>query len=189
VIRTSDGAQFNLTNTYPEEELFPVWSPDGATLLFVSNVSGDLFSIDVADFPTAAAVAGGLPYERFTSVGGIQSADWHGRGPDCTRSGTAGPDVLKGTPARDVLCGLGGDDVLRGFGGDDVLIGGPGRDMLDGGEGRDVLRGGTWSDRLSGGHGADSLFGGRGNDELLGGRGTDLCVQGPGAGLRSSCEA
>jgi Tol biopolymer transport system component len=194
VIRTSDGAQFNLTNTYPESELFPMWSPDGTKLLFVSSVSEDLYSIDVADFPTGPApagteAAGGLPYERFTSVGGIESADWRARGAACTRSGTAGPDVLRGTSARDVLCGLGGDDVIRGFGGADVLRGGAGRDVLEGGDGRDVLRGETSSDRLSGGHEADRLFGGRGNDELFGGRGPDTCVQGSGVGPRSSCEA
>jgi len=193
VIRTSDGAQFNLTNTYPEEELAPMWSPDGTKLLFVSNVSGDLYSIDVADFPTGPAAsrvaAGGLPYEQFTAVGGIQSADWARPGLFCTRSGTAGPDVLTGTPGRDVLCGLGGDDLLRGFGGDDVLLGGPGRDALQGGAGGDLLRGGTWADRLFGGHGPDRLLGGPGDDELLGGRGDDTCIQGAGAGLRSSCEA
>jgi hypothetical protein len=58
-------------------------------------------------------------------------------GPDCTRTGTAGHNVLRGTPRHDVLCGGGGRDTLKGFGGNDILIGGPGRDTLFGGPGVD----------------------------------------------------
>jgi hypothetical protein len=58
-------------------------------------------------------------------------------GPDCTRTGTAGHNVLRGTPRHDVLCGGGGRDTLKGLGGNDILIGGPGRDTLFGGPGVD----------------------------------------------------
>jgi Tol biopolymer transport system component len=199
VIRMSDGAQFNLTNTYVEQELAPTWSPDGTRLLFVSSVSDDLYYIDVADFPTgstaasATAAAQALPYSRFTSVGGIESADWHaGTSPpppvSCTKTGTAGVDILRGTAVRDVICGLGGADRLVGLGGNDLLVGGGGADELVGGDGRDELRGLRGDDDLSGGAGADLLDGGAANDDLRGGAGTDTCLQGPGTGLRLGCE-
>jgi Tol biopolymer transport system component len=201
VIRTSDGAQFNLTNTYPEQELSPTWSPDGTMLLFVSSVSDDLYYINVADFPTdqapatAAADATSLPYQRFTTVGGIQSADWHGEAAAppprvrCTKTGTAGPDVLRGTVARDVICGGGGDDRIAGLGGNDLLLGGSGADTLLGGDGRDELRGAVGDDDLYGGYGPDLLKGGAGNDDLRGGPGADTCLQATGTGLWLNCEA
>ncbi len=66
--------------------------------------------------------------------------------PECTITGTTGPDLLKGTPGDDVICGLGGKDVLVGLGGDDVLIGGPGRDVMSGGSGNDRFIGGAGKD-------------------------------------------
>jgi Tol biopolymer transport system component len=183
VLRTSDGAQFNLTNTYWEQETGPMWSPDGTMLLFVSSVSSDLYYISVDDFPTgagtakAAARAGALPYERFTSVGGIESADWHGDdfpppAPGrCTRTGTEARDTLRGTAARDVICGLGGGDRIVALGGNDRLIGGRGPDALYGGRGDDLLKGGP------------------ANDDLRGGPGADRCVQGVGTGTVVNCEA
>jgi TolB protein len=202
VIRTSDGAQFNLTNSYPQVELFPMWSPDGTKLVFTANAGEDgqmdLFYIDVADFSTGgtttARVAATAPLHRLTEVGGIQSADWYGGdtpppppGPACTKTGTSGPDRIRGTAGADVLCGLGGADTIYGFGGNDVILGGPGADVVYGGGGADELRGARGADDLYGEVGADELFGGLGNDDLRGGAGADTCVQGPGSGLRLSC--
>ena len=87
----------------------------------------------------------------------------------CTKTGTAGPDVLVGTHQDDVLCGLGGGDIL---------IGGPGKDHLIGGDGADLLVGGPGNDELDGGPGRDLLIGGAGVDDLDGGLGADLCVAG-----------
>ncbi|MGH2973608.1 MAG: calcium-binding protein [Solirubrobacterales bacterium] len=66
--------------------------------------------------------------------------------PTCTKTGTAGDNVLTGTPGPDVLCGLGGNDTLNGLGGNDTLMGGPGNDALAGGPGNDTLNGGTGTD-------------------------------------------
>jgi CSLREA domain-containing protein len=87
----------------------------------------------------------------------------------CTKTGTAGPDVLIGTHHDDVLCGLGGGDVL---------IGGAGKDHLIGGDGADLLLGGAGVDELDGDAGRDLLIGGAGVDDLDGGAGVDLCVAG-----------
>lgn len=94
-------------------------------------------------------------------------ADAHPLNPwkTCTKTGTAGDDLLLGTPGRDVLCGLGGDDTLSGLGGDDVLRGGPGSDRLQGDSGRDAMLGGGGRDVLyayDGGH--DHVNGGAGRD-------------------------
>lgn len=64
----------------------------------------------------------------------------------CTKTGTAGSDLLIGTPGDDVLCGLGGDDVLLGGQGNDILRGGDGRDLLIGGKDHDTLDGGPGQD-------------------------------------------
>jgi CSLREA domain-containing protein len=61
--------------------------------------------------------------------------------PTCTKSGTAGSDLLIGTPGADVLCGLGGDDLILGLGGNDLLLGGNGKDILIGGPGQDLCLG------------------------------------------------
>lgn len=200
VIRTSDGAQFNLTDSYMSDEMFPMWSPDGTKLVFTMG-DGDLYYIDVASFPTeapaatrssAAPAAAPPEVHRLTNVGGIQSADWHGESRpspfECTQTGSSGPDTLRGTPGRDVICGLGGSDTIYGFGGKDLLIGGPGADQIYGGYGADALRGGFGADDLFGNGGLDRLIGGAGNDDLRGGASADTCVQGPGAGLVLGCE-
>ena len=124
----------------------------------------------------------------------------------CTKTGTAGDNVIVGTPGPDRLCGLGGNDVIDGKGGNDVLIGGGGRDILRGNNGRDrasggggrdtliggggndVLSGGGDNDILSGKAGRDSLRGRRGNDNLDGGRNRDSCVGGSGRDRFRSCE-
>ena len=87
----------------------------------------------------------------------------------CTKTGTAGPDLLIGGNGDDVLCGLGGKDILIGGKGADILIGGDGNDLLSGGPGADQLDGGAGNDLLTGGPGADTLDGGPG---------LDLCVDG-----------
>lgn len=84
--------------------------------------------------------------------------------PSCTKTGTAGRDLLYGTSGNDVLCGLGGNDVIRGVAGDDVLIGGPGADRLEGGNGNDSLQGEGGNDTLIGGAGADVFVGGGESD-------------------------
>jgi hypothetical protein len=66
--------------------------------------------------------------------------------PTCTKSGTAGSDLLIGTPGADVLCGLGGDDLILGLGGNDLLLGGNGKDILIGGTGHNTLDGGPGQD-------------------------------------------
>lgn len=124
----------------------------------------------------------------------------------CTRSGTAGDDVLRGTPGNDRLCGLGGDDIIEGRGGNDVLIGGGGRDILRGNTGKDKLLGGAGPDSLVGGAGSDTLEGGKGNDvlsgkggrdtlrgganndSLNGGSGRDSCSGGSGSDRFNGCE-
>ena len=198
VLRTADGAQFNLTNTYMEQETFPSWSPDGTRLVFSSNVSEDLYYIETATFPTGTALAlsarsaapAALPYQRMTSVGGVTQSDWQRLSTDpCTERGTPGDDVMRGTAGPDVLCGFGGNDTLYGLGDADVLLGGRGADRLLGGLGDDELVGMVGDDRLAGGAGVDLLRGGGGNDNLRGGDGIDTCRQGPGTGLRMTCEA
>ncbi|GAA1937485.1 hypothetical protein GCM10009775_31900 [Microbacterium aoyamense] len=87
--------------------------------------------------------------------------------PSCTKTGTAGNDLLIGGGGPDVLCGLGGRDVLFGGGGPDHLIGGDGNDLLSGDGG---------DDQLDGGGGVDLLIGGSGVDDLDGGPGKDVCI-------------
>lgn len=87
--------------------------------------------------------------------------------PTCTKTGTAGNDLLFGGSGPDVLCGLGGRDVLFGGGGADHLIGG---------DGSDVLSGDAGDDELDGEGGTDLLIGGSGVDDLDGGPGKDLCI-------------
>ncbi|QNE20376.1 CSLREA domain-containing protein [Kribbella qitaiheensis] len=64
----------------------------------------------------------------------------------CTKTGTAGSDLLLGTAGADVLCGLGGDDLILGLGGNDILRGGNGKDLLIGGTGHNTLDGGPGQD-------------------------------------------
>lgn len=131
--------------------------------------------------------------------------DW-GKATGCTKTGTAGDDVLTGTPGNDRICGLGGDDsivgrggrdkliggrgddVLRGNAGADNLVGGSGRDTLVGGGGNDVLSGGGDRDFLRGGGGNDRLSGRAANDTLDGGSGSDSCFGGGGRDRFRSCE-
>ena len=75
--------------------------------------------------------------------------------PECTITGTPGPDILRGTAGNDVICGLGGRDRLAGRGGNDILMGGAGADVLAGGPGNDMLMGGAGADTGSGGRGTD----------------------------------
>lgn len=82
----------------------------------------------------------------------------------CTKTGTAGADLLTGTSGPDVLCGLGGNDKLRGIDGNDILIGGPGVDRLEGGNGNDSLDGEAGNDTLIGGAGVDVFVGGDDSD-------------------------
>jgi hypothetical protein len=96
-----------------------------------------------------------------------------GGGARCTRTGTAGNDIIRGTPGDDVICAGGGNDVVYGLGGNDVLIGGGGNDVLRGGPGDDQLEGGSGSDELVGGTGNDVERGGSGRDRLTGQWGDD----------------
>lgn len=75
--------------------------------------------------------------------------------PECTITGTEGPDTLVGTAGNDVICGLGGDDVIIGRAGRDRLVGGEGSDTLRGGPGDDVLVGDGGTDSADGEGGAD----------------------------------
>ena len=83
----------------------------------------------------------------------------------CTKTGTAGDDLLLGTSGADVLCGLGGNDTLSGAGGDDILRAGPGADRLQGDGGRDGMYGGDGRDVL---YSYDAT-----HDHVNGGRGFD----------------
>jgi hypothetical protein len=131
-----------------------------------------------------------------------------GAGVRCTRSGTAGNDIIRGTPGDDVICAGAGNDVVYGLDGNDVLIGGAGKDVLRGGPGDDQLEGGSGGDELVGGPGNDGLRGGSdgdrlsgqlgddsldsedgvsGNDVLNGGVGIDACRD-DGGDVRTGCE-
>lgn len=70
--------------------------------------------------------------------------------PACTKTGTAGSDLLLGTAGPDVLCGLGGDDLILGLGGNDILRGAGGNDILIGGAGNNTLDGGPGKDTCIG---------------------------------------
>ena len=109
-----------------------------------------------------------------------------GSGDKCTKTGTAGNDVLCGTPKRDVLRGKDGDDRIIGRSGNDRLVGGAGDDRIVGGPGRDKIRGEAGDDRLDGGPGRDHISGGSGGDKIKardrqrdrisGGRGSDAAT-------------
>jgi len=100
--------------------------------------------------------------------------------PDCTITGTDGPDVINGTSGADVICGLGGDDLINGGNGDDVIFTGEGDDTVNAGAGNDTVYGDLGDDRLTGGPGADQLWGGDGSDALRGGTGNDAITGGAG---------
>jgi Ca2+-binding RTX toxin-like protein len=129
-----------------------------------------------------------------------------GKGSRCTKTGTAGDDVLIGTRGTDVLCGLGGNDVIRGKGGNDRIFGGGGKDILRGDAGADLVHAGAGDDSVVGGGSRDKVFGeggqdvisgkgsrdtlhgGSGNDDLSGGGGHDSCFGEGGNDRFRSCE-
>lgn len=131
--------------------------------------------------------------------------------PDCSVSGTSGPDLLIVWRSGDVVCGAGGNDVILVFGagttvfsgegadlvlifargsyvhageGGDVVVGSRHPDEVEGGPGADLLIGGAGDDLLDGGEHDDLLIGGRGSDTLHGGPGNDLLIGGRG---RDAC--
>lgn len=99
-------------------------------------------------------------------------------GSRCTRSGTAGDDVLRGSSRSDVICGRGGNDTIYGGAGHDLVLGGSGNDRLYGQTGRDYLAGGPGNDVVTGGGAEDELLGGRGADALRARDGITDVVQG-----------
>jgi hypothetical protein len=153
----------------------PSWSPDGASIAFVSDRIDDPSGPD-ADIFTVPATGGGIA----PLITGLytEDPDW---GPavslnagSCTNvtTGTAAGETLAGTGAGDRLVGLAGDDVLRGLAGTDCLEGGPGADRLEGGPGNDILNGGTGNDRLIGGTGKNRYSAGAGRDVVSARNGT-----------------
>lgn len=148
-----------------DSALFPVWSPDGSNILY---------QLDVA-FPRATIIRvdtnGSNPQEVGDGYGPI---DWQ---PECTVTGSEGPDILTGTPADDLICGFAGDDTIDGMRGDDVIFAGAGNDSVNGGSGGDVLVGGPGRDRLYGGTGGDLLnsMDDRPGDDVHGDAGRDRC--------------
>lgn len=170
------GAVTTPLTTFTTGEFDPAWSPDGTRLVFARALPDHpvLFEME----------ASGEGLTQLTLNEGL-APDWQPI--PCTRTGTAGHDVLIGSSGDDVLCGFGGNDTLVGGRGNDLLVGGNGRDLIDGGDGADRLYGGPGRDRLRGDGGPDILNGGwgadvlgardgvDGNDVVNGLAGTDVC--------------
>ncbi len=146
-------------------EDYPVFSPDGKKIAFISD-RGNNLDIYVMD-------ADGQNLTNLSNNGASDfMPDWGvavQNGPRCTITGTEANDALVGTSGNDVICALGGSDTIDGRGGDDTLFGDAGNDTATGGAGKDTLLGGEGSDKL------DALDGVSSNDSVEGGAGFDVC--------------
>jgi subtilisin family serine protease len=138
--------------------------------LTVAQLKGDLMDgVDAKPAFTGKTVTGG----RLNLYNSMQL------GPPCTRTGTAGNDMITGTSGNDVLCGGAGNDSFQP---------GLGSDIVFGGSGNDTVTPNAGNDRLIGGDGNDSLSGGSDNDDIDGGPGNDTCEGGVGFDTAVNCE-
>lgn len=142
------------------EDITPVVTPDGKSIIFGSSrgrgiYSGDLWVMNPDGSNQHLLVK--------------RAAKYASNGRTCTITGTVTVDTLIGGPGVDVLCGLGGNDGALGLGGNDVVEGGPGKDVIDGGAGndlllardhrKDIVRGGPGFDRARVDKGVDKVSG------------------------------
>ena len=134
---------------------------------------------------TLDAVRAVIAMKRLLSGGG-GGASCAGAQP--TKTGTAGPDVIRGTGGRDVIVARGGRDVVRGGNGRDLICGGAGNDVIFAGAGNDRVFGEGGNDRLVGEEADDLLDGGQGSDRLNGSAGFDTCRGGPARDSSINCQ-
>ena len=156
----ADGTGQRRLTSNPAEDITPVFTQDGNSIIFGSSRgrgvdSGDLWVMN----------ADGSRQHLLASRPRARSSN----GRACTITGTVAVDTLLGTSATDVACGLAGNDRSLGLKGNDVLEGGPGEDLLDGGAGNDLIlaRDGR-QDTVRGGPGLDRAQVDRGVDRVSG---------------------
>jgi len=150
------GFDLRRRTTDPAEDITPVYTPDGNSILFGSSrgrgiYNGDLWVMN-ADGSNQHLLVPRAPKHA-------------SNGRTCTITGTVAADLLKGTKGGDVLCAFAGGDRASGLAGNDVVEGGPGKDVIDGGAGNDLL--------LASDHRKDTVSGGPGLDRARVDKGVD----------------
>ena len=146
-IPANGGPSLPLSDSDPQDNLEPSFSPNGKQLLWTR--------VDETDFDTdlILANADGTSPDNLTVPGVDNDFDgsWQSiqrcGGKRVTLVGDAGPDAIRGTRKADVIAGLAGKDRIIGRGGNDRLCGGKGRDLLRGAGGNDLCSGGKGRDR------------------------------------------
>ncbi len=156
----ADGTEQRRLTSNAAEDITPVFTQDGSSIIFGSSRgrgvdSGDLWVMN----------ADGSRERLLVPRGRTRSSN----GRACTITGTVAVDTLLGTSASDVACALAGNDRILGLKGNDVLEGGPGEDLFDGGAGNDVIlaRDGR-QDTIRGGPGLDRAQVDQGVDRVSG---------------------
>ena len=110
-VMNADGSgKTNLIDDEGTGDQRPVFSPDGARVLFESNrdnSSGrlELYTVGVADRNITRLTFNDI-WEG--------NADWSSASPQCDIMGTASGETLSGTAGNDTICGLGGNDQING---------------------------------------------------------------------------
>jgi Tol biopolymer transport system component len=156
----SDGTGQRRLTTNAAEDITPVFTPDGTSIVFGSSRGRGIYSGDLWVMNADGSKPHLLVPRRRTRAS---------NGRTCTMTGTVTVDTLIATPRADVVCAFAGNDGALGEKGNDVLEGGPGMDILDGGAGndlilardghKDVVRGGPGFDRARIDRGLDKVSG------------------------------
>jgi Tol biopolymer transport system component len=135
----ADGSGRAAVANSAEQEVAPVFSPDGSLIAYNLPVLLDIVTIPAGGGSptnltnTAPPLREEVPaWQSLFSCGGRPA----------TIVGSDAGEKLKGTKSADVIVANGGNDRIKGLGGSDRICGGLGRDRLAGGKGRrDVCRG------------------------------------------------
>ena len=158
---TNGSGAVNLTNN-TDFDIFPVWSPDGQKIAYISGFPGDVIVMNASDGSAKTNITNHPDDDT--------RCDWSRLLP-CTISGAGD---IAGTAGDDVICGSPGNDRILAGGGNDVIYAGAGDDQVDAGPGDDIVFGKQGVDRIFGGDGNDTLFGDQGNDFMSGDAGNAI---------------
>jgi Tol biopolymer transport system component len=135
----ADGTGRTPVTNSPQQEVAPVFSPDGTLIAF--NIPPLL---EIATIPAG----GGAPRNLTNTEAPLREEvpAWQSLfscgGRPATMVGSDAGEKLKGTKGADVIVANGGNDRIKGVAGRDRICGGAGRDRLAGGNGsEDLCRG------------------------------------------------
>lgn len=190
----SDGTGRRTLTARPGTDARPDWSPDGRTIVWLSNAdSGSAvpyaMDADGSEERPAATTTGQIDEVSFTPDGRLLLRGWvlEVGGNEVRRTslgGGMGTVVVAATEAVGInqavvgptptqcdgrwatIVGSAAGETIRGSVGHDVIAAGGGSDVVLGLEGDDVVCAGPGDDDVTGGPGVDRLFGQSGSDTL-----------------------